>query len=63
MFIGKTKDNKQKGLGNIDNKPPINDPDLSELTTYFPDVFINKVNLLPRPSTKRKVTCHDKGNF
>ena len=35
MFIGKTKDNKEKGLGNIKNKPPINDADMTKIHNYF----------------------------
>ena len=35
MFLGKMKQNKQKGLGKIDNKPPINDSDLKLIAEYF----------------------------
>ena len=35
IFEGKTKDNKQKGLGKIDNKPPITDEDLQKIADYF----------------------------
>ena len=31
LFLGKTKDNKEKGLGKVDNKPPINDQDMEKL--------------------------------
>ena len=44
MFIGKTKHNKEKGLGNINNKPPIEDPDLSKLYSYFQSEMQKGVN-------------------
>ena len=46
MFIVKTKDNKEKGLGKIDNKPPINDTDMSKLTSYFQSELKAKPNPL-----------------
>ena len=44
MFLEKTKDNKEKGLGNIDNKPPINAADMSKLQSYFQSQLNGKVN-------------------
>ena len=35
MFLGKTKENKEKGLGKIDNKPPITDEDMKKIGDYF----------------------------
>ena len=44
MFIGKTKDNKEKWLGQIENKPPINDADMSKLISYFQSSIREKAN-------------------
>ena len=45
MFLGKTKDNKEKGLGNIKNKPPINDIDMAKIHNYFQ----TKLSKAPNP--------------
>ena len=35
MFLGKTKENKEKGLGKTDSKPPITDQDMKLIGEYF----------------------------
>ena len=35
MFLAMTKTNKEKGLGDINSYPPINEADLSLITEYF----------------------------
>ena len=39
IFLGKTKDNKAKGLGKVENKPAINDSDMQKLTNYFKETM------------------------
>ena len=39
IFVGKTRDNKEKGLGKIDNKPPIEDADMKKIADYFTKIM------------------------
>ena len=44
IFLGKTKDNKERGLGKIENKPPITDQDMETLGIYFKSVMLGAPN-------------------
>ena len=42
--LAKQKDNKQKGLGKIDNKPAITDEDMVKIAEYFKKVLAGPPN-------------------
>ena len=44
LFLGKTRDNKELGLGSIDNKPPITDSDFEKLANYFKTLMAGPPN-------------------
>ena len=44
IFIGQTRVNKEKGLGNISNKPPIEDQDMKKLDRYFREIMAGPPN-------------------
>ena len=44
IFIGKTKVNKEKGLGKIDSKPAITDEDMKRIYSYFKEVITGPIN-------------------
>ena len=43
-FLGKTRDNKEKGLGNVQNKPPITEEDMRRISEYFKAVMSGPPN-------------------
>ena len=44
MFLGQTKVNKEKGLGNVSNKPAILEEDMKKLNSYFRGIMSGPPN-------------------
>ena len=54
MFLGKTTENKEKGLEKIDSKPPITDQDMKLIGEYFRATMLG----LPNPRGLQQIVCY-----